>query len=135
MSSLQYLANGDAALPKERIEVFAGGAVAIVDDFRLLELVAGGKRRTRKTRKRAKGHEEELRAFVDAVAGRSASVQPPDSVFWSSALTLQVPVALGLGRPVAVDLPDALGGAGAAAASPVWPADDVLERSPDPVEQ
>jgi predicted dehydrogenase len=134
VGSLQYLANGDAALPKERVEVFAGGVAAVIDDFRSLELASGGKRRVRKARRQEKGHAEELRAFVDAVAGDTALLQPADSIFWSSALTLQVPVALGLDRPVAVDLPEALGGTGAAAAASTAPSDLDLERSPDPVE-
>jgi hypothetical protein len=135
VGSLQYLANGDAALPKERVEVFAGGVAAVIDDFRSLELASGGKRRVRKSRRQEKGHAQELRAFVDAVAGSSAAPQPGESLFWSSALTLQVPVALGLGRPVAVDLPVALGGTGAAAAASTASSDLDLERSPDSVDR
>ena len=112
VASLQYLANGDPTVPKERIEVYAGGAIGLIDDFRSLEVVLNGKRRRRKTRRQEKGHREEVRAFVDLAAGGSTTVQTPESIFWSSALTLQVPVALSLGMPIDVDLPEALGGAG-----------------------
>jgi hypothetical protein len=57
-----------------------------------------------------------VRTFIDMAAGREAPREFSDSAFWSSALALQVPVALGLGRPARVDLPEALGGAGVGAA-------------------
>jgi predicted dehydrogenase len=116
IASLQYLANGSPKLSKERIEVFAGGIVAVLDDFRALEILWDGTRRDRKSHQE-KGHREELRAFIDLVAGTTTSLETPEDAFWSSALTLQVPVALGLGRPAGVDLPEALGGRGARASA------------------
>jgi predicted dehydrogenase len=115
VASLQYLANGSQRLSKERLEVFAGGVTAVLDDFRSLEIFRDGARRSRKSRQE-KGHREEMRAFIDLVTGATTSLAMPEDAFWSSALTLQVPVALGLGRPAGVDLPEALGGKGADAA-------------------
>jgi hypothetical protein len=114
VASLQYLANGTSELSKERVEVFAGGVVAVLDDFRSLEILRDGTRRDQKSKRQEKGHREEMRAFIDLVAG-TTRLEMPDDAFWSSALTLQVPVALGLGRPAGVDLPEALGGKGARA--------------------
>ena len=37
---LYYLANGDKSHPKERCEVFCGGRVAVLDDFRKVDLVS-----------------------------------------------------------------------------------------------
>jgi hypothetical protein len=102
--------------------------VAIVDDFRSVEIVTRGKRRMRKARGQEKGHRQELLAFVDLAAGSAATPQPSESVFWSSALTLQVPVALGVGRPVPVELPEALGGLGSGATA-TSPSDPLHERS------
>ena len=46
---VDYLANGDKSFPKERVEVFCGGRVAVLDDFRVLEMVHDGRRKvTRK---------------------------------------------------------------------------------------
>ncbi len=36
--TISYLANGDKSFSKERIEVFGGGTVAVLEDFRRLEL-------------------------------------------------------------------------------------------------
>lgn len=65
ISSVGYLAGGDKAMPKERIEVLGGGRMAVIDDFREVQLSAGGKLETHKLA--GKGHAEEVRAFVNAV--------------------------------------------------------------------
>jgi predicted dehydrogenase len=62
------MANGDHAFPKERVEVFGGGAVAVLDNFRRLELVRQGRKKVYKSRLRQdKGHRGEWEAFVAAV--------------------------------------------------------------------
>ncbi len=115
VASLQYLGNGDPSIPKERIEVYCGGVVGIIDDFFGLEIGRDGKRKRSRGRRQEKGHREEMRLFADL----ASSAGTPEAValdgFWSSALTLQVPWALAQGRAVVVDLPEALGGQGAAA--------------------
>jgi len=68
LGSLAYLANGDKAFPKERVEVFCGGRVAVLDDFRALELVRDGRRTTLRSRLRQdKGHRGEWEAFAAAI--------------------------------------------------------------------
>ena len=42
--TISYLANGDRVFSKERIEVFGGGSTAVLEDFRRLELVRGGRK-------------------------------------------------------------------------------------------
>ena len=64
---VDYLASGDKAFPKERVEVFCAGRIAVLDDFRALELVHNGQRRTVKSAFRQdKGHFNEMQAFVRA---------------------------------------------------------------------
>ena len=65
VSSIAYLAGGDKAMPKERIEVLGGGRMAVIDDFRELTLAAGGN--IEKTKTSGKGHREEVQAFIKAV--------------------------------------------------------------------
>lgn len=65
---ITYLANGDKAFPKERMEVFCGGKVAMLDDFRRLELVSKGRRHVNHNWLRQdKGHAAEIRAFLQAI--------------------------------------------------------------------
>lgn len=68
ISVIEYLANGDRSLPKERVEVFTGGRVAILDDFRTLQLTRDGRSKTFRSRLRQdKGHSAEWKAFAQAL--------------------------------------------------------------------
>lgn len=72
ISSIGYLAGGDRAFPKERIEVFGGGRVGVIDDFREVVTVAGGK--TERSRSQQdKGHHSEIKAFTDALVDGGAA--------------------------------------------------------------
>jgi predicted dehydrogenase/threonine dehydrogenase-like Zn-dependent dehydrogenase len=42
---IDYLANGDKSFPKERVEVFCGGQIAMLDDFVSLQTVKDGKKK------------------------------------------------------------------------------------------
>lgn len=64
---VDYLANGDKSFPKERVEVFCGGMVAVLDDFRTLETVKDGRRKTERLAGQDKGHFNEMQAWVSAV--------------------------------------------------------------------
>ncbi len=63
VSSIGYLAGGDRACSKERVEVLGGGRMAVIEDFRMVELAKGGKVTKIKT-PQGKGHAEELDAFA-----------------------------------------------------------------------
>jgi predicted dehydrogenase len=68
LGTVNYLANGDRAFPKERIEVFSAGRVAVLDDFRSLELLKDGRRTVQRSRLRQdKGHRGEWQAFTHAI--------------------------------------------------------------------
>lgn len=70
VGAITYASLGDPALPKERLEVFAAGRTAVLDDFRTLRLLGEGGRRRKSSLLRDKGHANLLSAFIDAVAGR-----------------------------------------------------------------
>lgn len=71
---VDYLANGDKSFPKERVEVFCGGMVAVLDDFRMLEMVKDGKRNTVKLWGQDKGHFNEMQALVNGVKSGKAPI-------------------------------------------------------------
>jgi predicted dehydrogenase len=65
---ISYLANGDRSIGKERLEVFSNGRVAMLDDFRSLELARGGKRQVLRSRlQQDKGHRAAWQAFLAAI--------------------------------------------------------------------
>ena len=66
MGTINYLSNGDKRFPKERVEVFGGGSVCVIDDFMSAKIIAGG--RTKKiSGHQDKGHASEIREFIRAV--------------------------------------------------------------------
>ena len=73
LGTIHYWANGDTGIPKERLEVYSAGRAAVLDDFRRLDLHAGGRTETKRRRAQAKGFAEEARAFAEACR----SGQPP----------------------------------------------------------
>ena len=87
LGTVSYLANGDRALPKERIEVFCGGKSAVLDDFRLLECYRGGNRQKFTARGgQNKGHLQAWKAFLQSINHGNPPIQY-DEVFSVSQAT------------------------------------------------
>jgi len=63
---VDYLANGDKSVPKERLEVMCGGMVAVLDDFVSLTVVQDGKKKEERMAQ-DKGWKGEMAAFARAV--------------------------------------------------------------------
>ncbi len=70
VASLAYTALGDAAFPKERLELFVDGAVVTLDDYREVR-VFGRAAPAYRARSPEKGLPEELRAFHAAIRGKT----------------------------------------------------------------
>ena len=101
--TISYLANGDKSYSKERLEVFGGGSVAVLEDFRRLELVRGGKKRVFRSRLRQdKGHRGEFQAFVAAIQSGSESPIPFPEIVSVMLTTFALEESRCLGQPVAV---------------------------------
>ncbi|MCK4741473.1 MAG: hypothetical protein KAS80_04235, partial [Anaerolineales bacterium] len=82
VGSVSYLANGDRALPKERIEVFGGGRVAVLEDFRRLELTSSGRTKTHKSQLRQdKGHRAEWNTFQQTITQGGSPPIPYEQIF------------------------------------------------------
>jgi predicted dehydrogenase len=65
VASVTYVAAGDRAMPKERIEALGVGRSVVIDDFRKVELfLQGRRRRTRPFQVRDKGHAATLGAAL-----------------------------------------------------------------------
>ncbi len=102
VATLVYSADGDAAHPKERLEVIGGGAVAVLDDFRSLVVTHRGRSERFRTWGRDKGHAAELAATVAAVrAGAPEPIPFRESVQGMRA-TFAIRQSLATGEPVEV---------------------------------
>ena len=90
---ISYVTCGHADLPKERCEVFADGAVAVIDDFKRTTFIGGAKRRSI-CGKQDKGVSEELGLFFKAVTGCAAQPQTFESLVEVSRVTFAIEQAL-----------------------------------------
>ncbi|MBK9780312.1 MAG: hypothetical protein IPP55_09720 [Anaerolineales bacterium] len=70
---VDYLANGDKSMPKERLEVFCGGMVAVLDDYVSLTTVKDGRKKEERIAQ-DKGWRAEMAAFAESV---KSGKEPP----------------------------------------------------------
>jgi predicted dehydrogenase len=92
---IDYLANGDKSFPKEYIEVFCGGQVAVLDDFRNLTMIQNGKRKVERSLLRQdKGHRAEWEAFVSAIQSQGNPPIPYAQLIGVTQASFQVVKAL-----------------------------------------
>ncbi len=101
--TISYLANGDKTYSKERLEMFGGGSVAVLEDFRRLELVRAGKTQVMRSLLRPdKGHCGEWEAFAKTIQNGGTSPIPFIEVAATMLATFALEESRCLGRPVAV---------------------------------
>ena len=67
IGTIVYTAAGDSGLPKEYLEVFGEGRVAILENFRTLRLVRGGRTRRVRSANQDKGFHEEIRRYLESL--------------------------------------------------------------------
>jgi predicted dehydrogenase len=73
--TIAYLAEGDRALAKERIEIFGAGRTFVIEDFHAAARYRDGRESRTRLRARDKGQREEVRAVCAALlAGGSAPI-------------------------------------------------------------
>lgn len=92
LAVLQYLANGDRRLGKERLEILGGGATAIVEDFRSTTLSRAGRTQhvPKWVSRQDKGHRAEVSAFLGAVQQGGPSPIPFKDLALSTLVTFKI---------------------------------------------
>jgi predicted dehydrogenase len=81
MGTLHYLSNGHRRFSKEQLEVFVGGRVLILENFRRLRGFGWPHFKGMRTRRQDKGHRQLVEAFLDAAQGRGPLPIPIEEVF------------------------------------------------------
>ena len=100
VGTIAYMANGDASLPKERLEISTTGRTAVIDNFQRLSLYQSGKKRKFKLSTIDKGHRDEVREFLASIQEGKPSPMAFDSIVASTLATLKAVQSLQLGTPV-----------------------------------
>ena len=102
--SIHYLANGDRSVSKERLEVFGGGAVAVLEDFRRLDLTRFGRTSTVRSRwQQDKGHRGEWEAFAECLRSGTDEAIPFESIVATTLATLRILKSRSSGQPAMID--------------------------------
>ena len=97
VGNLNYLANGSKSLPKEMIEIFGGGIIGRINDFRSGELHQGSK--ITKLKSNSKGHKQEVEAFLTAIKEGKLSPISFESIRLTTETTFKIIDSLNTGLP------------------------------------
>jgi len=100
--SIAYLAEGDSALPKERIEIFGGGKSFVIDDFRSAIQYADGREKITKLRDQDKGQAEETRLVCAMVRDGKPAPIALDDMATTTRATFRIRESLRRGLPESV---------------------------------
>jgi predicted dehydrogenase len=98
---VDYLANGDKSVPKERVEVFCEGTVAVLDDFVSLQITKDGQR-TEGRGAQDKGWVNEWRAFVKSIRGGGEPPIPYKQLIGVAQATFAAVESIRIGRNVEI---------------------------------
>jgi polar amino acid transport system substrate-binding protein len=102
LGSISYLANGDKSFEKERIEVFGGGSICVIDDFRSAVLSQNGKRKRLKS-KQDKGHKAEFEQFIHSILNNEPSPIDFKEAVITTLTTFKILESLNTGVPVEIE--------------------------------
>ncbi len=100
--TLCYNTVGDEAVSKERLEVYGGGQVATLDDFRRLEVTKDGATSTSRAWNQDKGQENQMSETVQAFRSRGKSPIPFDELVTGMQAVFAAQRSLTNGQPVEV---------------------------------
>ncbi len=95
-----YVANGDSALPKERIEITGGMRAAVIDNFQRAFLYKNGKEKRIGTGKIDKGITGEVESFIVSVSTDRHELITFDELVNTTLATFRVMSSLSIGEPV-----------------------------------
>jgi predicted dehydrogenase/threonine dehydrogenase-like Zn-dependent dehydrogenase len=88
IASINYFANGNKSVTKEYIEVFSGGTVAQIDDFKTLKIF--GKKTKKYKYTQDKGHADGVQAFLKSIKDSKVCPIPFEESYLSMLATFKV---------------------------------------------
>lgn len=98
IANISYFSNGNKNLPKEYLEVFSGGVVTVMEDFKSLTVF--GKTKKESSGTQDKGHKAEVAAFMHAIKNGNPAPISFDDLYTSTLATLKVLESIARGGEV-----------------------------------
>jgi predicted dehydrogenase/threonine dehydrogenase-like Zn-dependent dehydrogenase len=107
VATILYASQGDRLLPRERIEVFSGNSVCVIDNFKSLFFARDGKSQNKRAFNLDRGYEGEFKAFFDAIKNNRSNPVNFEEYVYTTLVTFSIVESIKSGRPVdvRVDLP------------------------------
>ena len=103
IASIIYTANGDKAFPRERVEIFGGGSICVIDNFKSLVFSKGGKKKRMKKLSRDPGHQAEFSAFFSAIQKGEETPVDFEEYAYTTLATFCIEESLSKGIPIEID--------------------------------
>ena len=105
VATVHYSGEGAGSMPKERIEVMAGGRSWVLDDFVSLTSFGQGEPRVESLRRADKGHAELMKRVLAAVRGRQGFEPGIEAAYAAQSVALCALDSIASARVVDVGLP------------------------------
>lgn len=99
---VDYLANGDKSMPKERLEVFCEGMVAVLDDYVSLVTVKDGKKKEERGAQ-DKGWRAEMSAFAESIKSEGEAPIPYEQLIGVTRSTFAAVESIKLGKSIDIN--------------------------------
>jgi polar amino acid transport system substrate-binding protein len=99
-----YASNGDKSFPREKVEVFAGGSVCLIENFKKITFVSSGNKKTNKSLEVDRGHTNEINAVIDALKNGKPSPIEFRSVIATMLATFAIEKSFTRGEAVEINL-------------------------------
>ena len=90
LGSIHYLANGSKRFPKERIDVFCGGSIIQLDNFRKMKGYGWAGFNKMNLWRQDKGHKLEIQTFLDSVRFGKQSPISINELIEETRITLEI---------------------------------------------
>src|SRR5437868_694954 len=102
VGTLCYNTVGHSAFPKERLEVYGGGSVGVIDDFRSLEIIKRGKPIRIKAANQDKGQKREVDETIKSFRAAGAAPIPFEELVAGMKVVFAARQSATSGQPVAL---------------------------------
>ncbi|MEO8760308.1 MAG: oxidoreductase, partial [Bacteroidia bacterium] len=96
IATISYFSNGNKNLDKEYLEIFGGGQVIIINDFKEIEKY-GTSKKIDNLGKQDKGHKQEVALFLQAIAKGEKCPISFEEIYHSMLCTFKVEESIALG--------------------------------------
>lgn len=104
IGTVHYLAIGDKSFPKERLEVFGAGSVAVLDDFKTATFTRNNNSSKFASSGQDKGHRTEVESFIASLQKNNTAPIPLNSLLLTTLTTFRALDSLRTGKPEQISL-------------------------------